>query len=203
MRFGFSVIMVVALLCGVVGFQAQAQTRAKVVKESDASSWKELSPKEGKFSISLPGAPTPSVRTMDTQIGKVTTHSFTVEGDLGIYYVAYVDFPVWPETPEEIRAGLDSSRDQAVKGGYLISENDVSLGDFLGREIMVKKDNLILHARYFFAKGRLFQAILTSAPQIVFKEGEPTTNPSDFTDHYRQASKKFFESFKLTHCPCE
>ena len=199
MRLGFSVIMIVALLGGSV----QAQTKAKLIKEERASSWKEFDSKEGKFSVSLPGAPIPSVRTMDTTIGKVTTHSFSVEGDLGIYYVAYVEFPVSPETPDEIRAGLDSSRDQASRDGHLISENDVSLGDVLGREILVKKNNLIFHARYFFTKGRLFQAILTSAPQIVFKEGEPTSNPSDFTDTYRTSAKKFFDSFKLTHCPCE
>ena len=196
MRFGFSVIMIVALLGG--GGQAQAQTRTTVVKESRPSSWKEFSSREGKFSISLPGDPKPSVRTMDTQIGKVTTHSFTVEGDLGIYYVAYVDFPVWPENPDDIRAGLDSSRDQAARGGLLISENDVQLGEVLGREIMVKKNDLILHARYFFAKGRLFQAILTSAPQIAFKEGEPSSNPSDLTDVYKSAAKRFFDSFKIT-----
>lgn len=196
MRFGFSVIMIAALLGG--GAQAQAQTRAKVVKESTPSSWKEFSSKEGRFSISLPGAPTPSVRSMDTNIGKVTTHSFTLEGDLGVYYVAYVDFPVYPETPDDIREGLDSSRDQAVRGGQLISENDVWLGEVLGREIMVKKNDLIFHARYFFAKGRLFQAILTSAPQIAFKEGEPTSNPSDLTDVYKSAAKRFFDSFKIT-----
>ena len=194
MKFGFSAIVAIALLCGA----AQAQTRTNVVKESRASAWKEFNSKEGRFSISLPGAPTPSVRTRDTSIGKVTTHSFTLEGDLGIYYVAYVDFPVWPEAPDEIRAGLDSSRDQAVRGGQLISENDVWLGDVLGREILVKKDNLILHARYFFTKGRLFQAILTTAPQIAFKEGEPSSNPSDLTDVYKSTAKRFFESFKLT-----
>ena len=196
MRFGFSVIMVAALLGG--GAQAQAQTRATVVKESRPSSWKEFSSKEGRFSISLPGAPTPSVRSMDTNIGKVITHSFALEGDLGVYYVAYVDFPVWPDNPDDIRTGLDSSRDQAMQGGQLISENDVWLGEILGREILVKKNNLIFHARYFFAKGRLFQAILMSAPQIAFKEGEPTSNPSDFTDVYKSAAKRFFDSFKIT-----
>jgi len=194
LRFISIIILGVALLCS----GAQAQTKTNVIRESDPSSWKEFNSKEGKFSISLPGAPKVTVRPLETSIGKLTTHAFTLEGDLALYYVSYIDFPVGPETPEDLRAGLDSSRDQAVSGGgTLISENDVWLGEVLGREILVKKGEFILHARYFFTKKRLFQTIITAAPQMVFKDGELSSNPSDFTEPYRMASKKFFESFKI------
>ena len=200
MRFGFSIIMTVALLCCGV----QAQQPPPPVKEYSTSSWKEFDSKDGKFSISFPGTPISRSRTLDTKIGKLTTHEFALETDLGVYYVSYTDFPVAFETPDEIREALDSSRDQAVAGGAsLISENDVWLGDLLGRELLAKKGPYIFHARYFTTKGRLFQTILTAKPNTVFKDGEPTTNPSDFTEMYRTTSKKFFESFKLTYCPCE
>ncbi|HEU4768820.1 MAG TPA: hypothetical protein VFS77_15660 [Pyrinomonadaceae bacterium] len=195
MRFGFSIIMTVALLCGA----AQAQQPPPPVKEYSASSWKEFDSKDGKFSISFPGTPITRSRTLDTKIGKLTTHEFALETDLGLYYVSYTDFPVAPETPEEIRSALDSSRDQAVAGGAtLISENDVWLGEVMGRELLAKKGPYIFHARYFTTKGRLFQTILTAKPIVVFHDGKPSTNPSDFTQIYRSTSKKFFESFKLT-----
>jgi len=200
MKLGFSIIMTLALLCCGV----QAQQPPPPVKEYSASSWKEFESKEGKFSISLPGSPVSRSRTLDTKIGKLTTNEFALETDVGLYYISYTDFPVAPETPEEVRSALDSSRDQAVAGGAtLIGENDVWLGEVMGRELLAKKGPFIFHARYFTTKGRLYQVILTAKPNVIFSNAQPSSNPSDFTDLYRTTSKRFFESFKLTACPCE
>jgi hypothetical protein len=189
-------MFLIALLCGVV----LAQEPPPPVKEYNATAWKEFSSAEGKFSISLPGVPQAEVRTMDTPIGKLTTHSFTLQTDLGVYFISYTDFPVSPTTPAEKKAALDSASNQALKerGVRLIVENDVSMAGVVGRELLVEKSNWIMRARYFFVQARAYQIIFTTAPNAAFKSGKPSANAADRTDFFEMVSKKLFESFKVT-----
>jgi hypothetical protein len=196
MRLRFGTIFLIALFCGAV----VAQEPPPPVKEYNANAWKEFSSAEGKFSISLPGSPKAAEpRTMDTSIGKLTTHSFILQTDFGHYYVSYVDFPISPSTPEETKGALDSSRDEALKdGARLIVENDVSVAGVVARELLVEKNNFIIRARYFYVKTRLYQMIFTTLPIGVFKNGKPSANAADRTEVFEMVSKKFFDSFKLT-----
>jgi hypothetical protein len=195
MRVAFGTIFLIALLCGGV----VAQGPPPPVKEYNASAWKEFSSAEGKFSISLPGTPKPEVRTMDTSIGKLTTHAFTLQTDFGVYYISYIDFPMSPTTPEENKEALDHSRDHALKEGTrLIVENDVSMAGVVGRELLVENNKWIMRARYFFIKTRLYQIILTTLPNVVFKNAKPSANAADRTDLFEMVSKELFDSFKVT-----
>jgi hypothetical protein len=200
MRSTFGTIFLIALLCGAVVAQDPPPPMAPPpVKESNADAWKEFSSAEGKFSISLPGTPTAEQRTMDTSIGKLTTHAFTLQTDFGVYYIAYIDFPVGPETPEENKQALDYSREQAVSGGVrLLVENDVTMAGAVGRELLIAKNRWIMRARYFYVKKRLYQIILTSLPHRVFKDGKPSANAADRTDLFEMVSKRLFDSFKVT-----
>jgi hypothetical protein len=195
MRFTFGIIFLLALLCGVVA----AQDPPPPVKEYSANAWKEFSSAEGRFSISLPGTPKAEVRTLDAPIGKLSIHFFTLETDLGQYYIDYKDFPVAPTTPEEIKEALDSSRDKALAGGArLLVENDVSMAGVVARELLVQKGDFTLRARFFFVKSRSYQLILGTLPNVVFKNAKPSANAADRTDLFEMVSRKFFDSFKVT-----
>ena len=197
MRFCFGIIVLTALLSGVAAAQ-RPPAPPPPVREYDGNAWKEFSSAEGKFSISLPGTPKPEVRTMDTQIGKLTTHAFVLQTDFGHYYVHYVDFPVGPETPEEHKEFLDGARDQIVSGGArVLGQADVSIGGVVGRELLVEKGPFIIRARYFFVKARSYQIIFTTLPDAVFKNGKPSANAADRTDLFEMVSKKFLDSFKV------
>jgi hypothetical protein len=195
MRFTFPIIFLIALLCSVVA----AQGPPPAVKEYSENAWKEFKSAQGRFSIALPGTPKEEVGTQDTKSGKLTMHHFDLETDLGHYLLTYVDVPVSLTTPEDTKAALDSSRDQALaNGARLLLENDISLAGVVGRELLVEQNGLILKARYFFVKGRLYQIMLVLRPNTVFSSGKPSANPASYTELFQMVSKKFFDSFKVT-----
>ena len=195
MRFTFPIIFLIALLYSVVA----AQSPPPPVKEYSETVWKEFKSAQGRFSIALPGTPKEEVGTQDTKIGKLTMHYFDLETDLGHYLLTYVDVPVSPTTPEDTKAALDSSRDQALaNGARLLLENDISVAGFVGRELLIEQNGLILKARYFFVKGRLYQIMLLLRRNTVFSNGKPSANPASYTDLFQMVSKKFFDSFKVT-----
>jgi hypothetical protein len=126
-------------------------------------------------------------------------HYFDLETDLGHYLLTYVDVPKAPATPADIKAALDGARDQALSSGaHLLLENDISVAGVVGRELLVEQNSFILKARYFFVKERLYQIILITRPNTVFKSGKPSADPASYTDLFQMVSKRLFDSFKLT-----
>jgi hypothetical protein len=190
----FSIILLVALLCSSV----IAQKQLAPAKDDHASDWKEFSSAEGRFTVSLPEIPKADISTVDTPVGPLKSHFFVVETDKFLYYVAYVDLPAGPETPEENKEALDSSRDRALANHRLISENDVTLDGIVGRELLVDRDGLIMNGRFFYAKQRLYHVILTARPYVVFRDGKPSPHAKDRTALFEKTSAKFFDSFKVT-----
>jgi len=195
MRLTFPIIFLIALFCSVVA----AQDPPDPVREYSEPAWKEFKSAPGKFSITLPGTPKEEVSTQDTKIGKLTTHYFNLETDLGHYLVTYVDVPKSPTTPDDNKAALDSARDQALSSGArLLIENDISVAGVVGRELLVEKNGLIVKARFFFVKERLYQILFVTHPNTVFNDAKPSANPANYTDLFQMVSKKFFDSFKVT-----
>jgi hypothetical protein len=186
-------ILLVALLCSSV----VAQERPASPKDDHASGWKEFSSAEGQFTVFLPGTPKADTRTLGTSIGSLKSHSFVLETGTFLYYVSYVDFPVGPETPEENKAALDESRDRTLTNHRLISENDITVDGIVGRELLVDRNGLILKGRFFYARQRLYQVILSAPSNVVFRDGKPSPNANDRTDLFEKTSAKFFGSFKL------
>ena len=195
MRFTFSIMFLIALLCSV----AAAQDPPPPVKEYSETAWKEFKSAEGRFSIALPGTPKEEVSTQDTKIGKLTVHYFNLETDLGHYLLTYVDVPYSPTTPEDTKAALDSARDQALAAGARrLLENEISVAGVVGRELLVEQNGLIVKARFFFVKERLYQIILATRPNTVFSNGKPSSDPANYTELFQSVSKKLFDSFKVT-----
>src|SRR5215216_1094098 len=194
MRFKFSVILIVALLCSSV----MAQKQSDPAKDDNASGWKKFSSAEGQFTVSLPGTPKADIRNVNTPLGPLKSHFFVLEVDKFFYYVSYVDLPAGPQTPEENKAALDESRDRALANHRLINENDITLDGIVGRELLVDRNGLILKGRFFYVRQRLYHVILTAPSDVVFRDGKPSPNAKDRTDLFEKTSAKFFDSFKLT-----
>ena len=197
MRFTLSTI---ALLIMLLSGSVMAQDPSSPPKSEDASAvGKEFKSTEGGFTVVFPGTPKLEEQTANTGIGPIKTHLAILETSSSVYYVSYVDLPAGLETPEEIKQGLDSSRDQAIAGGHrLINENDVTVGGVGGRELLMEKNGLIIRARFFYLKQRLYQLIFGTPATLAFRNGKSSANPADRTEQYETTSKRFFESFKLT-----
>lgn len=198
MSFTLSTIaLLIALLSGTV----MAQDPSSPVKTEDVSTvtQKEFKSIEGGFTVRFPGTPKLEEQTANTGIGPVKTHLAILETGSAVYYVSYVDLPAGLETPEEIKAGLDSSRDQAIAGGHrLISESEVKVSGVDGRELLVERNGLIIRGRFFYLKQRLYQLIFGTPASLAFRNGKSSANPADRTEHFETTTKRFFDSFKLT-----
>lgn len=197
MRLLSSVLVLLVLLsCSVV----MAQDKAS--KERNPNAWREFTSAEGRFTVSLPGPSRPAHRdsTLNTAIGRITTHSFELDTDFAHYYVSYADFPsVGPLTPEQNKKMLDITRDQAVGGDdRLISETEVSIGGAIGRELLVVKGSFVLRSRYAYVDTRLYHLVLTVPAPVAFRNGKPSTDLKNRTDIFEQTSARFFDSFKIT-----
>ena len=194
MRFEFSVILLVTLLCGT----AMAQKGSTPAKEDNTRGWKEFSSAEGQFIVRLPETPTADVATIGTTVGPLKTHIFAVKTDKFLSYISYADLPVSPQTPEEHKIALDKTRDRAAAKDHIVSENELTLDGIVARDLLVDRNGLILQGRFFYAKGRLYHAILTAPVNVAFRGGKSSANPADRTELFETTSKRFFASFKLT-----
>ena len=196
MRFTLSTI---ALLITLLSGSVMAQDPPPPLGREDTSAvGKEFKSTEGGFTVVFPGTPKLEEKTANTGIGPVKTHLAILETASEVYYVSYVDLPAGLETPEEIKAGLDSSRDGAIAGGHrLISESNVTISGVDGRELLMEKNGLIIRGRFFYLKQRLYQVIFGTPATLAFRNGKSSPNPADRTERYEATSKRFFESFKL------
>ncbi len=176
-----------------------AQEQKPSPKAPAPSDWKEFKSAEGGFSVSMPGDPQTESEPMDTDAGRVEIHSFFIDSDLGTYYVSYTVFPKFSEEPSAVKAILDAGRDEQVsKGARLLNDNEVTLpGGVVGREWLVESEGFILRNRTFFIKGRLYQVLFVTTPEVAFKTGKASPNPKDRTELYEEIASRFQGSFKL------
>ena len=194
MRFKFNVILLTALLCGTI----MAQGQRAPAKEPNTSEWQEFSSAEGQFTVSVPGTPTADIATVGSIFGPLKTHFFVVQTDQFLYYISYADLSAAPHTPAESKIALDQTRDRTAAKGRLLSEHEVPFDGIVGREVLVNRNDVIQKGRFFYAKERFYLVIFTAPLNVAFRDGKPSGNPADRTELFETASKRFFDSFKLT-----
>lgn len=153
---------------------------------SGDASWREFIPEEGRFSILVPRTPRETTETIETEMGTLDEHTFTIiHGDIA-YIVNYGDYPQGLMNADHY-AMLNALRDGAVEsvGGKLLSERAISIDGYPGREIKVKisssTETVIMQVRIYIVRNRLYY-IYTMAP-------EARASSPDI--------KKFLRSFKL------
>jgi len=131
MRFKFSVVLLVALLCGTT----LAQKQPAPTKENNTSEWTEFSSAEGQFTVWLPGTPKVDIATVGTTVGPLKTHFFVIETEYRfLFYISYADLPASPQTPAENKIALDQTRDRAAAKGQAACRRRSRLaGAFLAR----------------------------------------------------------------------
>jgi hypothetical protein len=157
---------------------------AITVSADDQPEWKEFAPKEGRFKVLMPGVP--KVYDLDTEsdFGKGVLHMHRAQVGKTMYAANYCDFPAEiKKTP--LKQVYDDSRDGAVANleGKLVSEKDIKLGDYPGREIRidVPEGKLLFRSRVYLVDQRLYQAVVLGTKEAA------TSKEAD----------KFLDSFKL------
>lgn len=120
-------------------------------------------------------------------------HLLTLETEIGGYVVSFLEFPEDVTDPDRIKLMLDRGRDGGVasSGGELVSETEIKLNGYFGREWSMKlSGGLTATARAYWVKRRLFQTVFVKSPKV---------NDSPEVIRLRQqAETKFLDSFALS-----
>src|SRR5438067_4022042 len=128
-----AVVLSLVLLAG--GFRQAERPRFKSTEEN--------------FTISMPGEPKQERNSARGPFGN-GHHIYSIESNGISYTVSNSVFETPPTQPKDIKRILDFARDLVlmVTGGKLLTDKDISLESFLGREVRIEKDKKIwtLHA---------------------------------------------------------
>lgn len=131
------------------------------------SIWRLFTSTTGQFSVLFPGEPRTLKRTTPYANGQSTDlQVFYVERsqEATAYIVTYSDFPAGLDlSPDRLRLAFDKSRDRWVGAAQLVSEREVDLASFPGREFkFLQADGQMTRGRLYYAKGRLYQILVTT-----------------------------------------
>jgi hypothetical protein len=147
---------------------------------ADATAWKELPAKDGRWTVKFPGAPTEEKVSTPTQVGTLEANIWMVALPTNVAYAASVmDYPN-PIPKAQVETKLDDARDGMVGKvkGKLAAEAKITLaGGFPGREARVLIGDATLLVRTYLVNRRLYQLMV-----IMGNGAEPDT---------------FFGSFKV------
>lgn len=133
-----------------------------------ADKWKTHTSEAGGFTFSMPGTPTETKQTYDTDAGPVEAILYMLEKDGGnvAYLAGFNDFDPKLVAGNDPQDMLDGARDGAVKNvqGKLVDEKKITLDGHPGRELKVitksGDDEMLVFARVYLVKNRLIQSLV-------------------------------------------
>jgi hypothetical protein len=125
------------------------------------SIWKPFSSQDGGFRVLMPGTPTQEKRTTKTNFGSLPVNVFSVirENEAG-YLVSYLDFPRdIALNSRELNQSLSAIASGFAQGsgGKLVSQRNIRLGNFPGREIRLQfEQGVIGRGRLYLINKRMY-----------------------------------------------
>ena len=151
-----------------------------------AADWPRFKSTEENFMISLPSEPQQERNNRKSPFGN-GHHIYSVESNNISYTISYSSFDAPITDSKEIKRilGLSTDMVRIVTNGRVVSDKEIDLEGFLGREVRIEKDKRLWILRAFIVKERMYQ-LMTTQPKA--KEESPET-------------VKFYESFKLLSRP--
>lgn len=170
-----------------------AQQPAVVQPESGA--WTNAAPANSGFTVLMPGKAMEATQPLEGH-PDLANHLVTLETELGGYVVTYLDFPNDVTDPDRIKLMLDRGREGGVagSGGELVSETEIKLNGYFGREWSMKlPGGLTATARAYWVKRRLFQTVFVKSPKA--------SDSPEVIRMRQQAETKFLDSFGLIGDP--
>jgi hypothetical protein len=149
------------------------------------ANWKTVAPKDGGFSVAMPGAPNKAAKKIATSKGHLEVTLWSVEGrNDTVFVVSFCDFAEAELKKGDIEKRLDQARDGAVSSsrGKLQSEKMVDLTEgkarHPGRDLVIENaGSVIARMRIYLVNRRLYQVMVLGAA--------PTKEAAIFLDSFR------------------
>ncbi|HEY0348803.1 MAG TPA: hypothetical protein VGC60_11690 [Pyrinomonadaceae bacterium] len=178
------------LKCAAIVFCCLLNTSLSSAQKSrQDKAWQKLVSTEGRFQVLMPDTPEDRFVPVIGQIVNREMHAYFVRTPVASYVVAYADLPNVKD-PRLLKKGFDDVRDGLLSNGKLrlLSEKNITLGVFPGRELVVDDGANVGTDRIYFVNGRLFQ--------LLFLHPQLGGMPDEMMKFYDGLSSKFFDSFK-------
>jgi len=157
----------------------------------ESGTWVNVAPADSGFTVLMPGKATEAAQPLEGH-PDLANHLLTLETELGGYVVSYLEFPDDVTDPAKIKEMLDRGREGGIasSGGELVSETEIKLNGFLGREWSMKlSGGLTATARAYWVRRRLFQTVFVKSPK--------ESDSPEVIRMRQQAETKFLDSFVL------
>lgn len=163
---------ILLLLCG-----------CQQAKPSGAESeWIVFSPKDGGYSIKLPGKPTARPLPVDTEEVRTVSTLYELTREEFKYVVGYMNYPLSVEAANRDKF-LSRAAESAITsaGGTVTGNTAISLDGSPGREVTGEVKGFSYRCRVYLVGERLYLLIIWLPPNKTDSEN----------------AAKFFESFKI------
>jgi hypothetical protein len=117
-----------------------------------------ITSRAGGFTVQMPGQPVYKSERVETRIGTLTLHTFSVgtEGGRCSFAVMYNDYP---RPPANVNDFFNAVKDGTVANGRLLREAALSLSGYPGRGMVIEKDGTIFIVNMYLVGARLYQLI--------------------------------------------
>ena len=171
-----------------------AQTRPRPIAPEE--SWKEFSSIDGRFKVALPGDPTETSTTIESSLGKIQRHRFSLMTDFGSFFISYSDLPVSLIEPDEVKKFLDHAYDDEVMAsqGKPPSVAEIALDGYPGREYIMEALNLKYRTKSCLAGQRVYEITIWIPTNHAYHAVEIARS-------MELIASRFFDSFKITGKP--
>ncbi|HMS40454.1 MAG TPA: hypothetical protein PKE69_09525 [Pyrinomonadaceae bacterium] len=174
-------------------FTNEVISQKKVVNTVQKDNWKDFVSEEGGYKIRVPLNPKRTVSKIDAAFGKTDMVQNRILTKEYLLTIGFLDFPAEINDDEEKVLRYNNSINSVVagNGNRLISQKDIELNGYLGREAIIQKGNFNMHFRSFIIQQRFF--IL----EFVTLRTLPKTRLSALG----KIRDKYFDSFEITKIP--
>ena len=148
-------------------------TSVESAADAEQPQWQQIGSQDGRFALMMPEFPNYDVQEVLTPVGTLELHIFSVSSADSVFMAAYNDYPEFVVSSSDVGNMLDGARDGAVSnvGGTLLSENQIRLQGYPGRELWIEADvdgqEGLARARIFLVGRRMYQ-ILVAGPKSQF-----------------------------------
>ena len=145
------------------GYPAAQSSAATQPVQARRSTWKQFTSTKGGFSVLMPGTPKQLRLTQQSPIGAIDVYGFVVEQNQKTvgYVVMYADFPVNLAQTVNPKQIFNGGRDRVLNmmQGKLLSQRDVRLQGYPGKEFTYEAKGSIVKHRLYLVNRRLYQII--------------------------------------------
>ena len=145
--------------------------------------WQRFTSEEGRFSVLMPGADAPRLRTnlrTDPRVGTYSSAFFTKKADKGFFTAGWVDYASGVSL--DAQAELRASRDNFIKGvkARPVSERPVTLEGHPGLEFTAESGQAVFKSRVYVVGTRAY--LLTA---VTYKGFDDAANVNAFFSSFQ------------------